>query len=209
MKKLTILLLALLLIPFHGMAQDFSANVWHSGIIDLTSGESVTGQLKYNLKDEQVLLVVNNQVRAYPVNKVESFQIKDALSDQARIFFSIPHTLNNNYNRNHFFELLSEGQMSLLSRQEIVMRKVRYDVTNGYLYSNRNYPVPHEEENYFLMNSEGEIAACGNTNKDVIEFFSKYEKEIKAFIRSNKLDVSFRYDMVHVVEYYNSLQEKK
>lgn len=206
MKQLITLLSIILVVPFYSSAQDFSTNVWHSGVVDLNSGESIRGQLKYDLKDERVLLIVNNQVKAYPVNIVESFSIKDALSNQSRIFFSIPHTLYNDYSRNHFFELLSEGQMSLLSRQEIVMRKVRYDVTNGYLYSNRNYPVPHEEENYFLMDSEGGISACGNTNKDVIEFFSDYSKEIKAFIRSNKLDVNFRYDMMHVIEYYNTLK---
>lgn len=209
MKKLAIILYLIALVPICTVAQEFSVNMWHVGEIDLTSGETKRGKIKYSLEEEQVLLIVGNKLHSYSTNKVESFLIKDALSNESRLFFSIPHSLNNNYKRNHFFELLSDGQVSLLSRQEIVLRRVRRDVTNDFIFRNPNYPVPMESENYFLMDAQGNISACGNTNKEVIEYFSDHSAQIKSFIKANKLDVNFRYDMIHVVEYYNSLKVKK
>lgn len=205
MKRLT-LLLSLLLVTFISQAQQSSENVWHWGEIDLVTGETVTGKLKYNLADENVLILVNDVVRSYHVNKVEAFAIKDASSSKSRYFFSIRHTLNHDYSRQHFFELLAEGQVSLLTRQELV-KKVRYNNgVNPQFAGRHSYAVLEETENYFLMDSKGKIQACDNTNKAVLHFFKDENKKLREFMKINKLDVSIRQDMVYVVEYYNKLK---
>ena len=203
MKKLT-LFLTLLLLSTWIQAQQFSADVWHWGELDLVNGQTLKGKIKYNLQDEHVLLIANNVVTAYPINKIQAFAIRDAISAEDRVFYAIPHTLYNNYERNHFFELLSDGQVSLLTRQEIV-RKIRYDASGAYLYGSRSYPVLEEEENYFLMDDQGNITSCGNSNREILEYFTDKSKELKEFIKTNKLNVARRNEMVYVVEYYNKL----
>jgi hypothetical protein len=67
-------------------------------------------------------------------------------------------------------------------------------------------PAFEEKEIYYLVdNSDGSFTAFPKSRNGKLKSFTKHKKEIKEFVKSNKLNVNKEYALAKLVKYYDSL----
>ena len=196
---------------FSATAQRFPSEQWHVGKAVLSSGETVSGNIKYNL---DIQVEVEGRIVTYSANQVNYFSIKPQNDRPLRTFYSLPFRNETGYARPQFFELIKEGKVSLLAREYIgsqiqntntgLIRSVRFDpffdpvlgnsVTRFYL-----------AYNLFIVNPKGQITELGNSRKEVINAFDGNHSDLKKYIKQEKLKMERIADISMLVEYYNKI----
>ena len=116
-----------------GFTQDFPSELWHKGKLVLLSEDTIIGKIKYDLKNDLVQINVRNVLQTYSSRKILYFEIFDETIESYRHFYALPYNVQQNYKVPLLFEVLYEGELSLLCREEIVTESVpQY---NSYPYS--------------------------------------------------------------------------
>ncbi|MCS7003984.1 MAG: hypothetical protein NZM38_01510 [Cytophagales bacterium] len=205
--KRTILQQSFLVISFFSLyAQEFSMTKWHSeGIIDLISGETLYGTLKYDLENNQLFLVNDSLNKTFSPRNATAFQFRDAITGKTRFFFSLEFKNSNGQIEKMFFELLFDGKaLSLLSRERILERIEV--INNPFFPATRSYRVYFLQYDFYVMNQYAEIFYCGNLLNDLLKVLPKQKQEIKNYIKHYKLNTTVPEDMIKIVQYYNQLE---
>jgi hypothetical protein len=180
-------------------AQNFPFDYWHDGKIVLESGDTIPGSLKYDLQD---LLQIKHHGRleSFTARKVIFFEIFDQTYRRYRQFYSLPYSPNGGYKSPVFFETLSEGKITLLSREKIEYRTYSspYYAYGG--YSSRMVLV----NIFYVLKENGNIEEFSGKRNDWYDLMSSKENLIHAYVKENHLNFDRKYDVKRIVDYYNS-----
>ncbi|MDX2303435.1 MAG: hypothetical protein NW226_11575 [Microscillaceae bacterium] len=208
-KKL--IFLSLFLLQMHNLSAQkkllFSRDYWHKGSATLKSGQTLAGLIKYHL-DENVILIqgYDQKITAYSSAQINNFYIWDTLTRVQRNFFTL-RTRDAAQSSYNFYELLFQGQVSLLSREKTAFTPIK-DPTQPKLVNQNEWSF---KEDYFLLNAQGKIKTYHklDTLGDVLRV---EKKELQEFIQENDLNLESRKDFVFLIDHYNevlSLRESK
>jgi hypothetical protein len=194
-----ILLFGLLISEAH--SQQWPFEFWHEGKVVLESGDTLKGQLKYDLQQDLLQYKsTQSTAEALTARKVLFFEIFDNSVRKYRQFFSLPYALNGGYKAPVFFELLEEGKMTLLAREAVEYRT--FSNPYGFGSFTRMVLVNY----YFFLKENGDIQPfLGKKRSDLLELMGKKSEEVQEFIKQNRLDVEDKYDLARIVDYYNSI----
>ena len=213
--------LSVILLPFafcallcnNLMAQEFSKDMWHEGEIDLLFGkerQTLRGKLKYSLEEETVQVIAVNTIKTYNAQDIEAFQIFDAKYEIVRFFFSLPYgtTKKETFEKKHLFELLLDDEYSLLARERIVERiNNQFNPDWGMSRPVRSF---EQVDDFFLMDAKGRIKYVDiksiDTTLDAMK--DRYEA-LRKYIKTNKMRIARRPDMMRIVDHYNKLKQGK
>ncbi len=195
-------------LALEAQAQKFSKDLWHRGEVDLTTGETVAGFVKYDLENDNLIYKNGNRVRSYNATRVEAWQIADEKTKQVRYFFTLPYSTDgSSYRKPTFFELLTEGEpYSLLAREKVVEQVE--NLYDPYWFGGRNIRVTVQVDDYYLIDENGNITFCSNEENEALATLDNNDKVLKKFIKVNKLDIVRREDMIQLIDYYNSLSNQ-
>ncbi|MDE0472187.1 MAG: hypothetical protein OXH57_09625 [Ekhidna sp.] len=196
-----LLYILLLLSAFLGCTQRFSSEVFHQGYLVTNQKDSLKGKLKYDLEANIVTLIVGDKTLSYSSQKVFYFEIFDAILNNYRQFYSIPHTVNYGYKIPILFEVIYEGKTSLLRRERIVLRTV----TTNFAYAGVGNVQNVIEYSYYFLDDRGEISFFSGKKKDLLKYMSDKQSDIKQFIKQNKLSTDQASDLVRITAFYNSI----
>lgn len=196
------LLLMLIVGSFTGYAQKFPSELWHTGKVVLETGDTLKGSIKYDLQSDLIQFSTGSSLDLFTARKLTFFEIFDELTKRYRQFYSIPYTTSGAYKAPVFFELLTEGKMTLLCRESIEYRT----------YSNSFYSYGTSSRlvlvyNYFLLNDKGEIEPFVGKRADLLALMGNQAPLVQKYMKSNKLDPAERNEFVQIVQYYNSLSK--
>ncbi len=181
-------------------AQEWAFELWHEGKIVLESGDTLKGQVKYDMAQDLVQFNLSNQkAEAYSARKILFFEIFDNTVRKYRLFFSLPYASNTGYKTPVFFELLEEGKMTLLAREALEYR------TYSNPYSVGSYTRLVLVNKYFFLKENGNIEEFVGKKNDLLELMGKKVDHVEKFIKVNKLKFDEKYDLIKIVDYYNSL----
>lgn len=176
------------------------SELWHEGKIVLVDGDTLKGLVKYDFQQNLVQYVVNNsKAEVFTSRKVLFFEIFDETVHQYRKFFVLPYSNASNYKSPVFFELLEEGDMTLLSRDLL-----EYKTYNSGFYGG-SYTRLMETYHYYLLKPDGTIVDFKGNRNDLIAMMGNKGKMVEKYIRANRLDFDDKYDVAKMVAYYNSL----
>lgn len=207
----TLYLVAFLIITSAASAQQFSQNYWHQGEVHLKNArkEPVVGTLKYNLDSDQIQLMTGkNRMRTYHASQLSYIQFTDKLEGKRRYFFALPIEDQQGYSRTQLFELLVEGEVSLLAREHIATRTQQ--VNDPFSIYGSNITTQVLEETFYLADTNGNIKEVGRRkNQPAWQAFPDLKKEMKAYFEKEKINVLYREEMFKMVSYYNSLKSGK
>lgn len=185
-------------------AQDFPSRMWHEGWLVTSENDTLKGRVKYNLENDIVQLLVNNGVvKTYNSKKVIYFEIYDHSIANHRQFYSIPYKVRSNYNAATFFEVLYEGELTLLVREKIVIDADPY--SNSYYYTG---PTPTRERlsyTYFFVDLQGNMKRYTGKKNELYDILDKNVEAIKDYVRENNLKLDKMRDLVRITAFYNSL----
>jgi hypothetical protein len=212
MRKLFTLTIALLFVGHLSQAQDFPSQIWHQGKVVLTSGETFTGKVKYDL-EANVVQLQRESIETFSATTVDRFEIFDEVYGGIRTFYSLPYAVNTDYQVPIFFELLVQGEeMTLLCREYITtdsrgMGRGMYHP----MYMNPMYGMPMMNSSrlafdFFFLEDSG-IKKYSQKKKELLELMDDKSDEVKLFIRKNRLSHDKRGDLLRITAYYNQLKE--
>jgi hypothetical protein len=182
------------------LAQQFPSDLWHEGKIILLEGDTLKGNVKYDLQQDLVQYgIADQRTTAYSARKVLFFEIFDTSVRKYRQFFALPFTTTSGYKAPVFFELLEEGKMTLLSRESVEYR------TYSSPYYMGSYSRLVLVYKYYFLDEKGNISEFTGNKNDLLDLMNKKSDEVEKYIKANKLKFDDKYDFARIVAYYNSL----
>jgi hypothetical protein len=100
-----------------------------------------------------------------------------------------------------FFELLSTGNKGiLLTSREIIKQAPNYVPALG--AGNKNTQLVKKDHYYWF--TEGGLQEV-KSKKDLLEFMNAYEKQVKVFVKKNKIRGRSKEGLKAIADYYNQL----
>jgi len=181
-------------------AQKFPFEFWHEGKVILESGDTVRGSIKYDLQSDILQFDKNNKLETYSARKVLAFEIFDKTVKRYRTFYSLPYSSNGAYKAPVFFELLSEGKITLLAREAVELRSYP---SSFYYYGTSSRMVLVNK--FFILKDNGVIEVFNGKKNDLLAIMSTHGETIENYMKKNKLKLDDKYEFASIVEYYNSL----
>ncbi len=181
-------------------AQQFPSDLWHEGKIVLEEGDTLRGNVKYDLQNDLLQFEKGGGLESFTARKVLFFEIFDKTVKRYRQFYSLPYTTSGQYKAPVFFELVSEGKMTLLCRESLEYRSYP---SSFYYYGSTNRLVLVNK--FFLLNEKGFIEPFNGKKSDLIYLMGNQGDPVERYMKTNKLNIDHKYEFAQVVDYYNSL----
>lgn len=182
-------------------AQEFSSEVWHDGFLVTTDEDTLRGLVKYDMESNIVQVIQNQVVKTYSSHKVFYFEIYDKIVSSYRQFYSIPYNVNYNYKIPIIFEVLYEGPLSLMARESIVQE----NVSNNSAYWGGSFLMDVVNYTFYFLDKEGNMDIYTGKKGDLLEIMSKHGRDVKNFIKQNKLKTDEVRDLIRITAFYNSI----
>jgi hypothetical protein len=182
----------------------FINNDWTVGNVILYNGKAIKGMpLKYNLRDEVLLLLDKNQVsRLLRDDQIEKFEWFDSEKDKNMLFINCLEYELNGVPMVGFLELLSTGKVDLLLYRTLTLQEGYYSVTHDAGQLNDEYKI----NEIFYLSSEKSMVEIKN-KKALYEYTGDHAGEIKSYVKKNKLRLKDPDDLTELINYYNSILE--
>ncbi len=200
MKGKIILILVFLSTALAGFSQQFAFEYWHEGKIILDSGDTLKGSVKYDMQTDLLQYQLENNHQSFSARNAVFFEIFDATIKQYRQFYSLPYSVSSGYKTPVFFELLTEGKITLLSREALEYRTY----SNSFYYYGNNTRLILVYK-YFMLQENGSILEYMGKKNDWLDFMGNQAKEVEKYAKTNKLAFDDKYELVKIISYYNSL----
>jgi hypothetical protein len=118
-----------------------------------------------------------------------------------RTFYSLPYSTNGSYKSPVFFEVLTEGKITALSREKVEYRTYGYSPFMYGSYNTRKVLV----NTYFLLRENGNIQDFSGKRSDWLNLMGNQSDDVLDYAKENKLDFDRKYDLKRIIDYYNSL----
>jgi hypothetical protein len=183
-------------------AQVFPSQIWHEGKIVLLDGETIQGNVKYNLENDIIQIDNHNRVQTFSSRKILNFEIFDEGFNSYRLFYALPYKVKPNYETPILFEILHEGSLSLLCREFIVQETMPqygyYPRFGGMMRMRLSYE-------YYFLKENGTIDRYLPKKRDLLHVMRNKSSEVRSFIKKNRLRYDRRDDLAKITAYYNSL----
>lgn len=180
-------------------AQRFPFEFWHDGKIVLEEGDTLRGSIKYDLQSDLLQYEKDNKLGSYTARKVVYFEIFDKTVKRYRYFYSLPYAAMGAYKAPVFFELLTEGKLTLLCREAVELRSYP---SSFYYYGSTNRMVLVYK--YFFLNEKGIIEPFTGKRNDLVNLMGNQGESVEKYIKTNRLSLDSKYEFAQIVEYYNS-----
>lgn len=181
-------------------SQRFPSDFWHEGKMVLEDGDTLRGNIKYDLQNDLLQLDASNRLESFTARKVLFFEIFDKTIKRYRQFYSLPYTTSGQYKAPVFFELLSEGKITLLCREALEYRNYP---SSFYYYGSTTRLVLVNK--FFLLKDNGTIEPFIGKRSDLIDLLGNKGEPVEKYMKANRLNVDDKYEFAQIVSYYNSL----
>ena len=206
---------------FPAIAQQVDIQEWPKGRIVLTSGDTLTGPITYHRTEDIIRITLpDGTIQAYAPVNVSSFTVTDERGRFRQTFKPYLWNRGNDYSDYKapaFFELISEGNYTLVKREILTTRSHnyspiyaggygRYYDPYGYGYGNMRQ-LTVIQELFYIYNPKGEIISLRNPKRDLDDLFGNQSKVMKEFVKRNNLEYDNSHDLARMVGHFNKLQE--
>ena len=196
-------IIVLLVVGASARAQQFPFEYWHDGKVVLESGDTLKGLIKYDLQTDLIQVQYNKKAESYTARKVIFCEIFDATARSYRQFYSLPFALSGTYKAPVFFELLSEGKLTVLVREE-----VEYRTYNSMYFYGGTYTRLVLVYKYYLMKENGNIELLTGKKSEWLDLMGGWAEDIQKFAKSNRLDFDNRYELKKILDHYNAIAKR-
>jgi hypothetical protein len=206
MRSIFLTFLLLLVNFIYVAAQTFPSDIWHEGKVVLVSEDTIKGPVKYDFENDIVQINNGGQIQAYGARKIIFFEIFDQSIGEYRQFFALPFKVKPNYMVPIFFEVLEEGELTLLSRETVIQEAVpQYDYYTRGSYHYARYRLIYD---FYFLNKKGDIKKFDMKKRNLLNTLKPYTGEVKSFMKKNKLKYEQRDDLIKIIGHYNEFYNK-
>ena len=191
-----------MIVSLSGLCQKFPFQYWHSGHAVLTTGDTLNGEVKYDLVKDIIRVNTGSKIHTISARKIFFFEILDVTVDTYRQFYSLPFNLTTDYKSFLIFEVVFEGQMTLLARETIENKTSQY---NSQYWSGGTYSRQVLTYDFYFLDNKGNITFFTKKKRDLISILYKKRSEIDKYIRKNSLKMDRKRDLARIISYYNAI----
>jgi hypothetical protein len=186
-------------------AQDLPNEMWHPGIIVLDSEDTLRGKIQYDFEANLLQFTSDKTVKTFTSQNILFFSFHCQFFKRVRSVYSIPYDLKGSMKAPVFFEILEEGNITLMSREYVVIES--NNRFGNPMYRNSMGFGSREilTYDYFLLTNDGKIHLYSEKRKDLYPFFGRYEQQMTDYIKDKKLKADKQGDLVRIFSYYNEL----
>lgn len=200
---LVILVLSFPLAWAQDQDQTLPLDLFYRGTVVLKNGDTIKGMVKYDLND-LVQVLHDRRTEIFSAQKVSFFEIVDQsqTNNHIRLFYSLPYSLDSQYKTPIFFELISKGKITVLSREQIEVHTSRGP---GFHQPTRETVIVNR---YFLLHENGAIEDFSRKPGKWYELMGNQADAVREYVRNNKLDFGQKYQFKNIIDHFNSLTKQ-
>jgi len=182
--------------------QQFPFEFWHEGRAVLESGDTLRGKIKYDPQNDLIQIERNGKYESLTSRKVIFYEIFDLQQNNYRQFVALPYSPSGGYKTPSFFEVLSEGKITLMSKEALEYR----NTNAGFYYGSVSRLVLVHK--YFLLKEDGNIERVTASKNDFLAMMGSRSDEVRRYMKANRLGLERKEEIGRVIGYYNSLFRK-
>jgi hypothetical protein len=191
-----------------GFAQteaDYAQTRWHKGQVELASGQTLAGNLKYQIAENVVFLQTQGAVlHTWRGAQIKSFTFYDTLRNAQRRFCALANPVQRSTKDAFFLEVVYEGFISLLSYEKT--RLQAYPEDGQQKWRKPGYYIAVDE--FYTLDMKGKLKKF--TNEQALAQVVQHDvNALKDFIKTNKLDLQNRQDFATLISHYDQLVSKQ
>jgi hypothetical protein len=168
-------------------------NEWKEGLVVLKDNTIMSGiKLRYNIYFQQMQFIRENDTLAF----ADPEEIKHILMGDMKFIYT--EYLDEGVIDHGYFSIFVDGDCRLLVRNVVTYHKT-------YGNSDCEKDAFFKSCNLYLQKGDhpAKLLSCGK--RSICRMLPDKEREIKAFIKVNKLKMKTQEDMARVVNFYNSI----
>ena len=200
MKKYLVVLILVSVSITQSMSSPINAGFWCPGSVTLENQQVVSGEVSYDLKFNAVQVRHDGVVRTYTAEKVAYFDLFDQVKHRDRHYVAIDHQVYEGYQRRTFFEVLTDGDLTILRKTKYVRKpRVTEDFRAPHIYLNAVC-----KHTYYAF-SEGKFFEISDFKEQVLPLMSEHEATVNHYIEQCKLKLRKVHEQMRVVHLYNQL----
>ena len=204
MKKCLFILTTALLSITQGIGSPFNQGFWCEGSITLNNQKVITGQVSYDLKFNAVQVRRGGVVRTYTAENVDQFSLFDQVKHRQRHYVALDVPLDEGYQRKTFFEVLTDGDLTVLRRTKYLRRpRVTEDFRAPHIYLNAVC-----RHTYYVFN-DGKFFQIEDFKEQVLPLMTRHEEVVKEYIQQCRLKLRKIHEQMRVVHLYNQLRSQE
>lgn len=187
---------------------------WPQGKVVMVNGDTLYGALTYYRTPDIVKVRHEDGTisSVTPVN-VEYFIAQEMPSGKSLTFRTLNWDMgkvNSGFKKPTFFEELNRGALTLIMRENYSISGNRnYSKAMSYYdpgyYAGESGLDAQVIELYFILLPSGEIVSLRNPRRDLHVLFGEKSKDVKSYIKLNKLAYEKPHELVAIINYFNSL----
>ncbi|MBU2916286.1 MULTISPECIES: hypothetical protein [Reichenbachiella] len=184
-------------------SQEFSSRVWHTGWMVTVEGDTLRGELKYDMEANSIQVMREDRIYTFSSKKIMYVEFFDSVLKNYRQFYSIPYNVSYDYRAPILFEVLYEGPTTLLSREKIVIEMDPY--SQSYYYTGPGSSRESVSRTYYFAFKSGEIKMYTGKKGEIFTLLPEHGDALKSYIKKNRLDLNDVRDLIRVMAFYNSI----
>lgn len=170
-------------------------NDWAEAEVLLTNGNEITDRLvRYNIYNQQMEFIAGNDTAAFG----DPEEIKFISLDGSEFIFQ--DFLCEDEIEKGYFEVLVEGECKLLLHRRIAYRYVEESADPNSSLVKEQYYL---SKKYFISEKGQAAKLLPNKKKELISMLES-DKDIKSYIKENKIKLCNEDDLKSLISYYNS-----
>jgi len=185
-------------------AQYFPSEYWHDGWIVTDEDDTLRGEIKYDLPNDLVQVKNFERINAFSSRKIIYIEFYDKTTENYRQFYSLPYAVNYDYKVPMLFELLYEGELSLLTREAIIQETV--PSVQSYALTGYNQTRQRLDYSFYFLDKKGNIKLYGGKKPELQDAMRDRWPEVRTFMKKNRLSPDKIRDLVRIVAFYNSVK---
>jgi hypothetical protein len=156
---------------------------------------------RYEIDQDQFEIKSSRGVKILSGKKVKSFVWVDSLTKAPHYFINGKDFTSKDDSRSGgFFEVLEEGEFTLLSKTEVIVKKSNYNEKLD--IGDRDDRMIKKTRFYYLQ--DGNISELPSSRKKLVPVFGDHALAMDEFIKKNSLSVNQPAHLRIIFEHYNS-----
>ncbi len=184
---------------------DYAQARWHAGQVELASGQTLTGNLKYQINKNVVLLKQSDgTLQTLNSWQIKKFSFYDTLRKISRRFCTLSNPSPRSTKDALFMEVVYEGFVSLMSYEKT--RLQAYPEDGNQKWRKPGYYVA--DDLFYLVDMTGKLQKYTGLD-NIARIMGETPLKMRQFIKTHRLNLNKRQDFRFLVEHYNEIISRR
>lgn len=173
---------------------------WNPGVVVLENNNMLEGDIKFDHKNGVIQCRDNGKIKAFSSHGVVYFYFINKVTNILHRFISVEQSTKDNYHRKDFYEIVLEGELTLLRKRNKAIDPVRRGQT-----SSTDNMMHHILCYDYYVYYEGEMLEIDKFKKDIVPLMEDKDQEIQKYADRKNLRLYYLMDQISLISYYNGL----